>query len=85
MNLSRFALLLVVFIDVMGFGLILGFFFEPNFKRRKIEFGMGDVFTNLWRVKDNPAILRLSLVLRHCARSDGGPIPEPVDPASRRS
>ncbi len=48
---------------LLNMALILGFFFEPDFKRKKIDFGLTDVFTNLWRVKDNPAILRLSLVL----------------------
>jgi len=48
---------------LINMALILGFFFEPNFKQKKIDFGLTDVFTNLWRVKDNPAILRLSLVL----------------------
>lgn len=43
--------------------LVLGFFFEPGFKRQKIDFGPSDVFTNLWRIKDNPAVLRLSFVL----------------------
>jgi predicted MFS family arabinose efflux permease len=48
---------------LINMALILGFFFEPNFKQKKIDFGLTDVFSNLWRVKDNPAILRLSLVM----------------------
>ncbi len=52
-----------VVLVLINMALILGFFFEPGFKRRRIDFGLSDVFTNLWRVKDNPAVLRLSFVM----------------------
>lgn len=43
--------------------LILWFFSEPGFIKRKIDFGLSDVFMNLWKVRSHPAVLRLSLVL----------------------
>ncbi|MEM8741302.1 MAG: MFS transporter [Pseudomonadota bacterium] len=43
--------------------LIILFFSEPGFKKRKIDFGLSDVFHNLWKVRSHPVVLRLSLVL----------------------
>lgn len=48
---------------LINMALIMVFFFEPGFKRKKIDFGLTDVFANLWRVRENPAVLRLSVVL----------------------
>ncbi|WP_170763073.1 MFS transporter [Ruegeria lacuscaerulensis] len=48
---------------LINMALIMGFFFEPDFKRKKIDVHLTDVFTNLWRVRENPTVLRLALVL----------------------
>ncbi len=43
--------------------LIFAFFREPGFQRRKIDFGLSEVFLTLWRASQRPAVLRLSLVM----------------------
>ncbi|SLN28904.1 Tetracycline resistance protein, class C [Roseovarius albus] len=43
--------------------LVIFFFFEPDFKKQKIDFGPMDVVSNLWKVKSNPVVLRLSVVM----------------------
>jgi MFS family permease len=48
---------------LLNMALILGFFFEPGFKRKKIDFGITEVFLNLLRVREYPAVMRLSVVL----------------------
>lgn len=48
---------------LINMALIIFFFSEPEFKKRKIDFGLSDVFLNLWKVRTHPAVLRLALVL----------------------
>ncbi|MEM7075761.1 MAG: MFS transporter [Pseudomonadota bacterium] len=48
---------------LLNMALILVFFSEPGFVRKKIDFGLSDVFLNLWRVRSDPAVLRLSVVM----------------------
>ncbi len=48
---------------LFNMALILGFFFEPGFKRKRIDFGISEVFLNLWRVREYPVVMRLSVVL----------------------
>ena len=43
--------------------LIVFFFFEPGFKKQKIDFGPLEVFRNLFKVVSHPVVLRLSVVL----------------------
>ena len=48
---------------LINMALIIWSFSEPGFKKRKIDFGLSDVFLNLLKVRTHPAVLRLSLVL----------------------
>ncbi|MEM7318710.1 MAG: MFS transporter [Pseudomonadota bacterium] len=48
---------------LINMALIVFFFFEPDFKRKKVDFGPMDVVTNLWKVRSHPVVLRLSVVL----------------------
>ena len=42
--------------------LVLVFYHDARMERRKIDFGLGEVFVNLWRIRERPTILKLSLV-----------------------
>ncbi|MEX0350755.1 MAG: MFS transporter [Paracoccaceae bacterium] len=42
--------------------LILVFFHDARTERRKIDFGVSEVFVNLWRVRSRPVVLKLGLV-----------------------
>ncbi|MEM1156313.1 MAG: MFS transporter [Pseudomonadota bacterium] len=48
---------------LLNMALVLFFFSEPGFQKRKIDFGITDVFANLWRVRSHPTVLRLCVVL----------------------
>jgi DHA1 family tetracycline resistance protein-like MFS transporter len=48
---------------LLNIALVVWFFQEDNFQRRKIDFGLSEVFLTLWRVYHRPIVLRLSLVL----------------------
>ncbi len=43
---------------LINMALIMGFFFEPEFKRKPIDFGLTEVFANLWRVREFPTVFR---------------------------
>ncbi|MCB2185520.1 MAG: MFS transporter [Deltaproteobacteria bacterium] len=53
------ALLLVL----LNTACIIWGFQEPKVPRRKIDFGLSEVFLTLWRVYQRPTVLRLSIVL----------------------
>lgn len=42
--------------------LVMVFFHDTRTERRKIDFGISEVFVNLWRVRSRPVVLKLGLV-----------------------
>ena len=42
--------------------LVLIFYHDARTERRKIDFGLNEVFINLWRIRKRPTILKLSIV-----------------------
>jgi len=42
--------------------LVLIFFHDARVERRKIDFGLSEVFINLWRIRQRPTILKISAV-----------------------
>ena len=42
--------------------LVLIFFHDTRKERRKIDFGLNEVFTNLWRIRERPTIIKISVV-----------------------
>ena len=60
LELPFYAAVLLVLVNMT---LIMAFFHEGRFERRKIDFGLSEVFMTLWRARERPAVLRLSLVM----------------------
>ncbi|MES0824252.1 MFS transporter [Ruegeria sp. SCP11] len=48
---------------LINMALIVFFFFELDFKKKKVDFGPLDVVANLWKVRSHPVVLRLSVVM----------------------
>ena len=42
--------------------LVVIFFHDARTERRKIDFGVTEVFLNLWRIRDRPTIIKLAVV-----------------------
>ena len=42
--------------------LVLGFYSDTRSERRKIDFGLNEVFVNLWRIHERPTIIKISAV-----------------------
>ena len=42
--------------------LVLGFYSDARSERRKIDFGLNEVFVNLWRIHERPTIIKISAV-----------------------
>lgn len=42
--------------------LIVIFYHDARIERRKVDFGLGEVFINLWRIRQRPTILKLAVV-----------------------
>ena len=49
----------LVFITLM---MVVVFYHDARTERRKIDFGLGEVFINLWRIRDRPTIIKLAVV-----------------------
>ncbi len=49
----------LVFITLL---LVLIYFRDTRVERRKIDFGLSEVFLNLWRVRERPTIMKISAV-----------------------
>lgn len=49
----------LVFITIL---LVLFYFHDTRVERRKIDFGLGEVFINLWRIRGRPTIMKLAAV-----------------------
>jgi predicted MFS family arabinose efflux permease len=65
--IGRYATLELPFICATGLVflalvLVLIFYHDARMQRRKIDFGLGEVFVNLWRIRNRPTILKLSVV-----------------------
>ena len=52
-----------VILVALNIAMIVWFYKEENPQRRKIDFGLSEVFLTLWRVYHRPTVFRLSLVL----------------------
>ena len=46
----------------LSLSLILIFFHDTRLERRKIDFGLSEVFINLWRIRERPTIMKIAVV-----------------------
>ncbi len=59
LELPFFFAAVLIFITL---SLVLFFFHDTRVKRRKIDFGLSEVFINLWRIREYPTIMKISVV-----------------------